>query len=138
VPQLSARCTLQFKWPPLLCMFLVMTSVNIWLSQHHTACQLKSTSSNKEITCKNIPWKKFIIWRSRSSSSNRNSGGGSSNVLITWCIFHGQISSSQIIHTEAPTEQAFKNKVPELNIWWEIPVCNTASDGNNIKKNVLC
>jgi len=58
-------------------MFLA-TLVNDWSSQHHTPCSLKSTFGAKGLTCKNIPWEKFIIWRSRSSKKNNTSGGSGS------------------------------------------------------------
>jgi len=88
----------QLKWPPLFYMFLA-TLVNIWLSQHHIICSLRSTFGAEGLTCKNIPWDKFIIWRRRSSRNNSTigggggGGGGGSNEQITWCISHVQISS---------------------------------------------
>jgi len=31
----------------------------------------------------------------------------------------------------------FKSKVPELKIWWEIPICNSDSDAYNTQTHVL-
>jgi hypothetical protein len=31
----------------------------------------------------------------------------------------------------------FKNKVPDLKMWWEIPVCKTASDAYNTQMQIL-
>jgi hypothetical protein len=93
-------------------------SKHLVISASHSS-SLNSTFGAKGLTCKNTPWKKLIIWRSRSSRNSSTSGGGAgggSNVQITLYISHGQIYTFQVIHIQAPTEHVFKNKVPELEM----------------------
>jgi len=58
----------QLKWPPLFYVFLA-TLVNVWSSQRHTPCSLRSTFGAEGLTCKNIPWQKFIIWRHEAAGT---------------------------------------------------------------------